>query len=87
MNTEYTFSDGGHALLSVAEGLTLSDVAPLSWEAGAAGWSCAHTSGEPLCFLPPRVLLKSFSLCFSILWLSLSPLPPRALPGGCFASA
>lgn len=47
MNTEYTFSDGGHALLSVAEGLTLSDVAPLSWEAGAAGWSCAHTSGEP----------------------------------------
>lgn len=47
--------------------------------AGAAGWSCA------LC-LPPRVLLRSFSLCLSSLWLSLSPVPVRALPDCCFAS-
>jgi len=47
---------------------------------------CLRFGGGRL-FLPPCALPRSFSLCFSSLWLSLSPLPPRALPGCGFASA
>lgn len=48
MSIEYTFSNGGYALLSVTEGLMLSYTALLSCDTGAAGWSCAHTSeGRP----------------------------------------